>query len=45
MHLQTRQIAAEQAGYSAGIDPEVLMKVLTNPEIAKLLKALAGSIE
>ena len=30
---------------SAGIDPELLMKVLTNPEMAKLLKALAGTIE
>ena len=39
------QIAAEQAGQSAGIDPELLMKVLTNPEMAKLLKALAGTIE
>ena len=38
-------IAAEQAGQSAGIDPELLMKVLTNPEMAKLLKALAGTIE
>ena len=28
-----------------GIDPELLMKVLTNPEMAKLLKALAGTIE
>ena len=27
------------------IDPELLMKVLTNPEMAKLLKALAGTIE
>ena len=39
------QIAAEQASQSAGIDPELLMKVLTNPELAKLLKALAGTIE
>ena len=39
------QIAAEQAGQSADIDPELLMKVLTNPEMAKLLKALAGTIE
>ena len=39
------QIAAEQAGQSAGIDQELLMKVLTNPEMAKLLKALAGTIE
>ena len=39
------QIAAEQAGQSAGIDAELLMKVLTNPEMAKLLKALAGTIE
>ena len=39
------QIAAEQAGQSVGIDPELLMKVLTNPEMAKLLKALAGTIE
>ncbi len=39
------QIAAEQAGQSAGIDPELLTKVLTNPEMAKLLKALAGTIE
>ena len=38
-------VAAEQAGQSAGIDPELLMKVLTNPEMAKLLKALAGTIE
>ena len=34
-----------QAGQSAGIDAELLMKVLTNPEMAKLLKALAGTIE
>jgi integrase len=39
------QIAAEQAGQSAGIDAELLMKILTNPEMAKLLKALAGTIE
>ena len=39
------QIAAEQAGQSAGIDPELLMKVLTNPEMAKILKALAGAVE
>ena len=39
------QIAAEQAGQSAGIDAELLMKVLTNPEMAKLLKALAETIE
>jgi hypothetical protein len=43
--VRTSQIAAEQAGQSAGIDPELLMKVLTNPEMAKLLKALAGTIE
>ena len=41
----SHQIAAEQAGQSAGIDAELLMKVLTNPEMAKLLKALAGTIE
>ncbi len=39
------QIAAEQAGQSVGIEPELLMKVLTNPEMAKVLKALAGAIE
>lgn len=39
------QIAAEQAGQSVGIEPELLMKVLTNPEMAKVLKALAGAIK
>ena len=39
------QIAAEQAGQSVGIEPELLMKVLTNPEMAKVMKALAGAIE
>lgn len=33
-------------GYTAlSIDPELLMKSHTNPEMAKLLKALAGTIE
>ena len=41
----TSKSYVEQAGQSAGIDPELLMKVLTNPEMAKLLKALAGTIE
>ena len=43
--LQEQYLADPKSGQSAGIDPELLMKVLTNPEMAKLLKALAGTIE
>ena len=40
-----RQTTAEQTGESDALDPELLMKILKNPEMAKLLKALAGTIE
>ena len=35
---------AQQEAANAGIDPETLSKILTNPEIAALLKALEKSI-
>lgn len=42
--VSPRRSAAQQEAVNAGIDPETLTKILTNPEMAALLKALAKSI-
>ena len=36
---------AVAAAVPAGVDPELLMKLLTNPEMAALLKTLAQTIK
>ena len=36
---------AAAAAVPAGVDPELLMKLLTNPEMAALLKTLAQTIK
>ena len=36
---------AAAAAVPAGVDPELLMKLLTNPEMASLLKTLAQTIK
>ena len=36
---------AAEAAVPAGVDPELLMKLLANPEMAALLKTLAQTIK
>ena len=36
---------ASEAAVPAGVDPELLMKLLANPEMAALLKTLAQTIK
>lgn len=43
--LYTQEEPAAETAVPAGVDPELLMKLLTNPEMAALLKTLAQTLK